>query len=96
MALATCTNCGMDILYKDKVWVDKTDGDGCIQETPADQVHIPAGMTYISSDGNYGSTEEIAIVDTSEWTEDDWARLDEVSDWDRPALAVVISRSKRH
>lgn len=38
--MATCKHCGME-LHKDwnGDWVDSTDGDGCLQETPENQRH---------------------------------------------------------
>jgi len=51
--------------------------------------------TYFAEDGNYGDASSLAIVDTSDWTEDDWARLDEESDWNRPETARLIAEEKR-
>ena len=52
-------------------------------------------LTYIADDGNYGDASGLAIVDTSEWTEDDWARLDDEHDWNRPETARLIAEEKR-
>lgn len=40
----TCKYCLEEITFVDEVWVDKTDGDGCLQEREdgADDVHSPA------------------------------------------------------
>ena len=51
--------------------------------------------TYFAEDGNYGDASSLAIVETSEWTEEDWARLDEESDWNRPETARLIAEEKR-
>jgi hypothetical protein len=48
--------------------------------------------TYFAEDGNYGSVNEIVIVDTENWTPEDWDELDEVSDWARPGIAERIAR----
>ena len=47
-----CANCNQ-VIYKDTLgdWVDITDGDGCLQDTPETDVHMPdfpegLGMTY--------------------------------------------------
>lgn len=44
MNIKTCEFCGEDIHEADGVWVDRTDGDGCLQEKEdgSDQVHRPA------------------------------------------------------
>lgn len=51
--------------------------------------------TYFAEDGNYGDASTLAIVDTSEWTDEDWERLDEESDWNRPETARLIAEEKR-
>lgn len=52
-------------------------------------------QTYFAEDGNYGDASSLAIVDTSDWTEEDWGRLDEESDWNRPETARLIAEEKR-
>lgn len=42
-ASTTCKHCGMTVYpAKGQSWVDETDGDGCLQITPFNQVHAPA------------------------------------------------------
>lgn len=50
---------------------------------------------YFADDGNYGDASSLAIVDTSDWTDEDWERLDEESDWNRPETARLIAEEKR-
>ena len=35
---------------------------------------------YFAKDGNFGSSEGILIVDASNWTEDEWDRIEEAAD----------------
>jgi hypothetical protein len=55
---------------------------------------LPNSLTYFAEDGNYGDASSLALVDTSEWTEDDWATLESESDWNRPETARSISAEK--
>lgn len=51
--------------------------------------------SYFGKDGNYGDAENIVIVDTSDWTEDDWQMIDEAGDTDRASVALgIANRSK--
>ena len=36
--------------------------------------------TYFASDGNYGSAEDLLVIDTSQWTEEYWQLIDETPD----------------
>lgn len=57
-------------------------------------VHNGDGLTYIAADGNYGDAGSLAIVDTTDWTDEDWGALDEESDWNRPETARLIADQK--
>lgn len=48
---------------------------------------------YFATDGNYGSADGIVIVDTSDWSEEDWTAIDEVGDADRANLAYALAKS---
>ena len=52
------------------------------------------GLTYIAADGNYGDAGSLAIVDTTDWTPEDWATLEEESDWNMPDTAITIANIK--
>lgn len=45
MNIEICKHCGQNIQmakgYYPTVWVDNTDGDGCLQENSTNQVHEP-------------------------------------------------------
>jgi hypothetical protein len=51
-------------------------------------------MHYFASDGSYGDAEKLIIVDTSEWTEEDWQEIDMAGDSDRAVVAYAIAKSK--
>lgn len=46
---------------------------------------------YFAQDGNYGDAEEILIVDTDLWTEENWQELEDAYDNERPTIAQAIS-----
>jgi hypothetical protein len=50
--------------------------------------------TYFASDGSFGSADGLEIVDTSDWTEQDWEMIENASDSERPALAQHIANVK--
>ena len=47
--------------------------------------------TYFASDGSYGTVSGLVIVDTSQWSDDDWTRIAESSDYDRASIAASIA-----
>lgn len=47
---------------------------------------------YFAQDGNYGSADGITVVDTEEWTDEDWQAIDECLDDERPWQAELIAR----
>jgi len=48
---------------------------------------------YFAGDGNFGSSEGLAVLDTSQWTEDDWMEIENVSDDMRADLARQIAQN---
>lgn len=51
-------------------------------------------MHYFSPDGNYGPAGGLEIIDTSDFTDDDWDEIEESFDEDRPETARKIRRDK--
>lgn len=49
---------------------------------------------FFSTDGSYGDATDILVVDTSNWTDEDWRDIDDASDMTRLDIAVAIA--KRH
>lgn len=49
---------------------------------------------YFAADGNYGDALDLVVVDTADWSDEDWALIDEAFDGDRPKIAEEIT--KRH
>lgn len=47
--------------------------------------------TYFASDGSYGWANELVIIDTSEWTESDWDRIENSTDSERVDIAREIA-----
>lgn len=49
-------------------------------------------LAYFAGDGNYGlENGNFVLVDVSKWTDEDWERIDEALDWERPRLANEIA-----
>lgn len=46
---------------------------------------------YFAEDGNYGKATGIVIVDTARWSDEDWDKLESVSDWQKPYVAREIA-----
>lgn len=53
-------------------------------------------MSYFAGDGSYGEADDLVVLDTADWTADDWQEIGEASDWERPALAENIRRRHGH
>lgn len=47
---------------------------------------------YFATDGNYGGADGLVVVDTSDWTEDEWDAVDNARDNERPAIALAFSK----
>ena len=45
---------------------------------------------WVSDEGTYG-TSNVVLVDTTNWSDEDWQELEESMDWDRLQTAVDIS-----
>ena len=50
-------------------------------------------LTYFGLDGNYGDAAGLVVVDTSNWTADDFDLIDEASDDKRAFAAIEIAES---
>jgi hypothetical protein len=48
--------------------------------------------TYFAADGSYGCSHGLSVMDTSQWTDEDWYRIDEASDGNRVDIAREIHR----
>lgn len=47
--------------------------------------------TYFAADGSYGNAADLIILDTSDWSTDEWEIIDEVRDIDRVRVAYELS-----
>ncbi len=51
-----------------------------------------SNLAYFAGDGNYGMENgNFVLVDVSKWTEEDWERIEEAPDYERPRIANDIS-----
>lgn len=46
---------------------------------------------YFAQDGIYGDATDLVLVDTTNWTEDDWLLIEDAQDYERADLAQRIS-----
>jgi len=49
---------------------------------------------WVSDEGTYG-TNGLVLIDTENWTDEDWAELEESRDWDRFQTAIDISEKRK-
>lgn len=49
---------------------------------------------YFATDGNYGDATDIVIVDTTEWTEDDFQLIEDASDSERAEIATRLDEKR--
>lgn len=49
--------------------------------------------SYFAIDGNYGNADGIVIVETSDWSEDDWSAIEMAGDADRASVAYALAKS---
>lgn len=47
--------------------------------------------SYFASDGSYGDAKDLIVLDTSEWTEDEWAIIENARDSERVRLAYELT-----
>lgn len=50
--------------------------------------------TYFSKDSSYGDATDLIIIDTSEWTDEDWREVDSGSDIYGNALKMLVKKEK--
>ena len=53
-----------------------------------------SSLAYFAEDGNYGDAKNLRIIDTSEFTEEEWEIISNANDILRHKLAFVIYMSK--
>jgi len=47
--------------------------------------------TYFATDGSYGTAQNLEVIDTSEWTGEDWAEIENATDDTRAGTASAIA-----
>ena len=50
-------------------------------------------LHYFALDGNYGNADGIVLVDTADWSEDDWSAVEMAGDSDRASVAYALAKS---
>ena len=48
--------------------------------------------TYFATDGAYGDGDLIVVADTDNWTPEEWATIEEASDFERANIAEKLAR----
>ena len=49
---------------------------------------------YFAADGHYGNARQLVVVDTSDWTEDEWEDVDNAPEGERGSIALQLSGGK--
>lgn len=52
---------------------------------------IDDGWYYFDANGTYGEGSPVILVNTDEWTDEDWERIERASDSDRQTVAWNIN-----
>lgn len=65
-------------------------GDETDDDVWRPSVTLGEGKHYFTPDGTYGGASELAIIDTTNWTDKDWWRVEECADNDRYDIADII------
>ena len=55
-------------------------------------VVLGEGKSFFTEEGTYGSAKELVIIDTTNWTSEDWHRVEECSDAERKDIALIIDK----
>ena len=54
-------------------------------------------LAYFAGDGNYGMENgNFVLVDVSDWTDEDWQKVEEADDYQRPRVANEIAWGHAH
>lgn len=48
--------------------------------------------TYFAADGNYGDAEGLVMIDTTDWTEDEWMTIEYAPENERARIAQELER----
>lgn len=79
-------------------WAEPDKGQDLIAVDQHAEILSMEGRTpthhYFSPDGNFGDANGLIIVETTDWTDNDWVDLEEARDYERPQAAEAIS--ERH
>ena len=50
---------------------------------------------YFAADGNFGNATNLVIVDTTDWTDEEWADVEYAIDDQRSTTALSLSTAKK-
>jgi hypothetical protein len=50
---------------------------------------------YFAADGNFGNATNLVIVDTTDWTDEEWADVEYAIEDQRSTIALSLSTSKK-
>lgn len=64
-----------------------------IRASETEVVEKKRALSYFALDGNYGDASGLTVIETTHWSEVDWAILDAASDSYRPDVARLIAES---
>ena len=55
---------------------------------------VESNKSYFAVDGNYGSADGMVIIDTTNWSEDEWSQVELASDTERAQVALDLTNKK--
>jgi hypothetical protein len=67
-------------------------GDDTDNDVWRPSVVLGDDKSFFTEEGTYGSAGELAILDTANWTSEDWHRVEECSDAERRVIAEIITK----
>lgn len=50
-------------------------------------------VAYFASDGSYGDADGIVLIDTTEWTSDEWEEVNNMDDDERYEFACMLAKA---
>jgi hypothetical protein len=50
---------------------------------------------WFTTDGTYGSNDDLTVLDTTNWKGEDWLAISECSDAERLNLALAIAKKRQ-
>lgn len=70
---------------------DEDEFDGRVSAKLGHLLTPERASTYFATDGSYGTAHNLEVIDTSEWTDEDWAEIENATNDTRADTASAIA-----